>query len=123
MVLVGVIAAGTVSAAVTQVQTSVTIVNGNGERISGRVTSPEKACMKGRRVTVYMRTGSARRNYGYPGHEVVGKSTTRSNGNWEIKASEAFLEADYRPFVASKRVTAGDEDFLCKSRWGPTKHL
>lgn len=120
VVLVGVIAAGEVYAA-TPVKTSVTIVNANGEKFTGRVTSPKKACLKGRKVTLYMALG-ARRNYGYPGFEAVGKATTRSNGNWEVKASEAFLEGNYRAYVAPKRVTAGDESLFCMPRWGPTKH-
>jgi hypothetical protein len=121
MVLVGAIAAGAVSAAVSA-PTSVTILNGNGERFSGRVTSPKKACMKGRRVTLYLKLSGLRSYEGYPGFEAVGKATTKSNGNWEVKASEAFLEGDYRPFVAAKRVTSGDETLLCMARWGPTKH-
>jgi hypothetical protein len=121
MVLVAAIAAGAVSAATTPVKSSVTILNGNGERFTGRVTAPKKACMKGRRVTLYVAT-SGLRNYGYPGFEAVGRATTKSNGNWEVKASEAFLEGDYRAFVAAKRVAAGDETLLCMARWGPTKH-
>ena len=120
MVLVAVIAAAEVSAA-TPVKTSVKILNGNGERFTGRVTSPKKACMKGRKVTLYVATRGLR-NYGYPGFEAVGRATTKSNGNWEVKASEAFLEGDYRAFVAAKRVTAGDETLLCMARWGPSLH-
>jgi hypothetical protein len=121
MVLVGVIAAAEVSAA-TPVKTSVTILNANGERFTGRVTSPKKACVKGRRITLYMKI-SARRNYGgYPGFEAVGRATTKSNGNWEAEASEAFLEGDYRVFVAAKRVTADGQSLLCMARWGPPKH-
>ncbi len=120
MVLVAVIASAEVSAA-TPVKTSVTILNGNGERFTGRVTSPKKACMKGRRVTLYVAT-SGLRNYGYPGFEAVGSASTKSNGNWEVRASEAFLEGDYRAFVATKRVKAGDETLLCMARWGPSLH-
>jgi hypothetical protein len=123
MVLIGVIAAGVVSAAASPVKTSVSILNGNGERFTGRVTSPKKACIKGRKVTLYMETGSARRNYGgYAGYEAVGKATTKSNGNWEIEASQAFLEGNYRASVAAKRVTAGGETFLCMAKWGTTRH-
>jgi hypothetical protein len=122
MVLVGVIAAGQVIAA-TPVQTSVTILNGNGERFTGRVTSPKKACLKGRSVTLYMAVGPRRDYVGYPGFEAVGKATTRSNGNWKVNASEeAFLEGNYRAFVAAKRVKVGDESLLCMARWGPTRH-
>ena len=121
MVLVAAIGAGAVSAATTPVKSSVTILNGNGERFTGRVTSPKKACMKGRRVTLYVATRSLG-NYGYPGFEAVGKATTRSNGSWEVRASEAFLEGDYRAFVAAKRVTAGNESLLCMARWGPSLH-
>ena len=120
MVLVAVIASAEVSAA-TPVKTSVTILNGNGERFTGRVTSPKKACMKGRRVTLYVATRSLG-NYGYPGFEAVGSASTKSNGNWEVRASEAFLEGDYRAFVAAKRVKAGDETLLCMARWGPSLH-
>jgi hypothetical protein len=122
VVLVAVIAAAGVSAA-TPVTTSVTILNINGERITGRVTSPKKACMKGRKITLYLRSASVRRNYGYPGYQTAGRATSRSNGTWEVKpSSETFLEGDYRAFVASKRVTTGGETLLCKSRWGSTKH-
>ena len=122
VVLVAVIAAVEVSAATTPVKTSVTILNVNGERIAGRVTSPEKACMKGRRVTVYIKLSGLRSYGAYPGYEAVGRATTKSNGNWAVRASEAFLEGDYRAFVASKRVTAGDRGLLCTARWGSTKH-
>jgi len=120
MVLVGMIAAE-VSAA-TSATTSVTIVNANSERFTGRVTSPKKACMKNRRVTLYMKISAGRSYEGYRGFEVVGKATTKSNGNWEARASEAFLEGDYRAFVASRRVMSGDQVLLCMSRWGPTTH-
>ena len=121
MVLVAVTTAAGVSAA-TPVKSSVTILNGNGERFTGKVTSPKKACLKGRKVTLYVATAGLRNYTGYPGFEAVGRATTKSNGNWEVKASEAFLEGDYRAFVAAKRVTAGDETLLCMARWGPSKH-
>jgi hypothetical protein len=123
MVLVGALAASEVSAA-TAVKTSVTILDANGERFTGRVTSPKQACVKGRKITLYIYTAtSGRRNYaGYPGYEVVGKATTNANGNWEVKASEAFLEGDYRASVARKKVSSGGDTFLCMARWGPPKH-
>jgi len=121
VLLVAVIAAAGASAA-TPVKTSVTILNGNGERFTGRVTSPKKACVSGRRVTLYVATAGLRSYAGYPGFEAVGRATTKSNGNWEIEASEAFLEGNYRAFVAAKRVTAGDETLLCMARWGPLRH-
>lgn len=121
VVLVAVIAAAGVSAA-TPVKSSVTILNGNGERFTGRVTSPKRACLAGRKITLYVATAGLRSYAAYPGFEAVGRATTRSNGNWEVKASEAFLEGDYRAFVAAKRVTAGDETLLCMARWGPSKH-
>jgi hypothetical protein len=109
--------------AATQVKTTVTILNGNGERFTGSVTSPDKACRKGRKINLCMKI-SARRNYGYKGYEVVGKATTRSNGRWEIKrsAAEAFQEGDYRAFVASKRVKSGGQSLLCMSGWGQARH-
>lgn len=124
MVVIGAIAAGEAIAKTTQVSSSVNILNGNGERVTGRVTSPKKACMKGRKITLYLSI-NARRNYGYPGFEAVGTATSRSNGNWEVKrnSEEAFLEGYYRAFVAAKRVTSGGESVLCKSSWGPTKHV
>jgi hypothetical protein len=79
--------------------------------------------MKGRKVTLYLAIGGGRRNYGYPGFEAVGTATTKSNGNWEVRASEAFLEGYYRAFVAAKRVTSGGETLNCMSRWGPSKHV
>ena len=117
MVLMTVIAAAEVGAA-TPVKTSVTILNGNGERFTGKVSSPEKACLKGRRVTLY-REIDGRRNYGLPGYEAVGRATTRSNGTWRLEASEeAFLKGNFRAFVAARRVTAGDESLLCTARLG-----
>jgi hypothetical protein len=120
--LVAVTAAGEATAA-TPIRTSVTILNGNGERFTGKVSSPKKACLRGRRVTLYMKS-IGRRSYGYPGYEAVGRTTTRSNGTWEVKrgAEEAFQEGDYRAFVAAKRVNAGDQSLLCASRWGPIRH-
>jgi hypothetical protein len=122
ILLIVAVAAAEVSAATTPVKSSVTILNGNGERFTGRVTSPKKACMKGRRVTLYIATGGRRDDAGHPGFEAVGRATTKSNGNWEIRASEAFLEGDYRAFVAAKRVTDGGGSLLCMSRWGPSRH-
>ena len=122
--LVAVTLAGEATAA-TPITTSVTILNANGERFTGKVSSPKKACLKGRRVTLYISMKSvARRNYGYPGYGVVGRATTRSNGTWEVKrgAEEAFQEGDYRAYVAAKRVDAGGKSLLCASRWGPTRH-
>src|SRR5262245_46445851 len=106
--LVAVTVAGQAAAA-TPITTSVKILNGNGERFTGKVSSPKKACLKGRRVTLYMKN-TARRNYGYPGYQAVGSTTTRSNGTWEVKrrAEEAFQEGDYRAYVAAKRVKAGE---------------
>jgi hypothetical protein len=121
MVLVGAIAAGAVSAA-TPVKTSVTILNANGERFTGRVTSPKKACLKGRRVTLYMKIVARRNHGGYPGFEAVARATTKANGSWEVKASEAFLEGDYRASVAPKRVTSGGQSLFCMARWGATRH-
>ena len=119
MVLVAVIAASEASAA-TPVKSSVTILNGNGERFTGKVSSPEKACLKGRRVTLYRKI-SGRRNYGLPGYEAVGTATTRSNGTWKMEAAgEAFLKGSFRAFVAARRVTAGDETLLCSARLGIT---
>jgi hypothetical protein len=111
------------AAAATSTMTSVTILNANGERFTGKVSSPKKACLKGRKVTLYMKS-NARRSYAYPGYAAVGRATTRSNGTWEVKrgAEEAFQEGDYRAFVASKRVNAGGQSLLCASRWGPTRH-
>jgi hypothetical protein len=124
VVAIGAIAAGQAIAA-TQASSPVTILNGNGERVTGRVTSTKKACLKGRKVTLYLSIGGGRRNYGYPGFEAVGSATTKSNGNWEVKSrsDEAFLEGYYRAFVAAKRMTSGGESLLCKSSWGPTKHV
>ena len=97
-----------------------TILNGNGERFTGRVSSPEKACLKGRKVILYRKI-SGRRNFGLPGYEAVGRATTRSNGTWKIEASEeAFLKGSFRAFVAARRVTAGDESLLCSARLGIT---
>ena len=119
IVLVAMIATAEVSAA-TPVKTSVTILNGNGERFTGKVSSPKKACLKGRRVILYRKI-SGRRNYGLPGYEAVGSATTRSNGTWRMEASEeAFLKGNFRAFVAAKRVTAGDESLLCAARLGLT---
>jgi len=117
MVLVAVIATAEVSAAA-PVKTSVTILNGNGERFTGRVSSPKKVCLKGREVTLYRKI-SGRRNYGLPGYEAVGSATTRSNGTWRLEASgEAFLKGSFRAFVAAKRVTAGGGSLLCAARLG-----
>ena len=119
MVLMAVIAAAEVGAA-TPVKTSVTILNGNGERFTGKVSSPKKACLKGRRVTLYRKI-SGRRNYGLPGFEAVGGATTMPNGTWRIEASgEAFLKGGFRASVAAKRVMDGDESLLCAARLGVT---
>ena len=113
MVLVGAIAAGAASAATT----SVKIVGDDRQRERGKVHGQgdlaEEGLHEGPQGHPLRGDRQPRRNYGYPGYEAVGKATTRSNGNWEVKASEAFLEGDYRAFVAAKRVTAGDETLLC----------
>jgi hypothetical protein len=103
------------------VKSTVKIVTGNSERFSGRVTSAQKACMKGRKVTLYVNSASAgQRAYGYAGYEVVGKATTKANGNWVVKQrAEPFLAGVYRPSVAAKTVTSGGETFHCLAKWGP----
>jgi len=125
VLLIGVLAAGELWAA-TRVKTSVTIRNGNSERFTGRVTSPKKACVKRRKVTLYVYTATnGLRSYaGHRGYEAVGRATTNAKGNWEIRASasEAFLEGDYRASVASKKVRSGGHVFFCLARWGPTRH-
>src|SRR5262249_13552786 len=122
MVLVGLIATAEGTAATT-IATSETILNGNGERFTGKVAAPKKACLQGSKITLYVKA-TARRSYGYRGYQTVGKATTRSNGAWEVKrgTEEAFQEGDYRAYVAAKRVNAGGQSLLCASRWGPTRH-
>jgi hypothetical protein len=81
--------AGTAGAAkATSVKTTVKIYSGNSERFSGRVTTgKKKACMKARKVTLYVNTASAgQRAYGrYPGYEAVGTATTKANGTWLVR--------------------------------------
>ena len=112
-------AAGTASAGA-PVKTTVKITSTSASLFTGTVSSPKKACEKGRKVTLY-RQATARANYsGYPGYEPVGKATTDAKGDWEIEASNAFLEGDYRAAVAAKKVPAGGGFLSCATRWGPT---
>ena len=104
------------------VKTTVRITTANSERFAGRVTSAKKACMKGRRVTLYVNSASAgQRSYGrYPGYEAVGTATTKANGNWLVRSrAEPFLAGLYRASVAAKTVTSGGETFHCLAKWGP----
>jgi len=114
---------GTAGAAkATPVKTAVKIYNGNSERFSGTVTAAKKACVKGRRVTLYVNSASAgQRSYGrYPGYEAVGTATTKANGNWRVRSrAEPFLAGLYRASVAAKTVTSGGETFHCLAKWGP----
>jgi hypothetical protein len=104
------------------VKSGVTIDNGNSERFSGRVTSAKKACMKGRRVTLYVNSAtSGQRALGryFSGYEVVGTATTKANGHWVIRSrAEPFLAGLYRAYVAAKTVTSGGETFRCMAVWG-----
>jgi hypothetical protein len=123
MALLGVVAAQAIAA--TPVKTSVTILDGNGERFAGKVTSPKRACVKGRKVILYMRSLERRGGGLYRGFEAVARTRSKSNGAWKVTTSpsDAFLEGDYRAFVAAKRVSSGGHSLLCKSRWGPLKHV
>ena len=98
--------AGTAGASkAASVKTKVTIATANSERFAGRVTSAKKACMKARKVTLYVNSASAgQRSYGrYPGYEAVGTATTKANGNWRVRSrAEPFLAGLYRASVAAK---------------------
>jgi hypothetical protein len=115
--------AGTAGASkATSVKTVVKIYSGNSERFSGRVTAAKKACMKSRKVTLYVNSASAgQRSYGsYPGYEAVGTATTKANGTWLVRSrAEPFLAGFYRASVAAKTVTSGGETFRCLAKWGP----
>jgi hypothetical protein len=113
-------AAGTgMASASAPVKTTVTITSTSATLFTGKVGSPKKACAKGRKITLY-RQMTAREGYaGYPGYEPVGTDTTDASGNWEVTASNAFLEGDYRVAVAAKKVSTGNGFFLsCAARWG-----
>lgn len=51
-------------------------IKSHGLTFSGRVTSPNAACERGRRVTLHRTNG-----------EVLGKATTSASGRWKITAS------------------------------------
>src|SRR5690242_735399 len=100
VVLLGGLTASAASKAIHE-KTHVTITSTSATKFTGRVTSPKKACEKGRRVSLYRQEGSARPYGGaYPGFSLQGSTTTGPTGNWELEASTAFLEGEYRAAVA-----------------------
>ena len=104
-------------------KTHVTITSTSATKFTGTVTSPKKACEKGRRVSLYRQEGSARLYGGpYEGFSLQGSTTTGPTGNWELDASSAFLEGEYRAAVAPKVVTAGGKKYFCSPVWGSFTH-
>jgi hypothetical protein len=118
--------AGTAGASkATSVKTTVKIYSGNSERFSGRVITGKKAkaCMKARKVTLYVNSASAGQRISgryFAGYEVVGSAKTKSNGTWLVRSrAEPFLAGVYRAYVAARTVTSGGETFRCMAVWGP----
>jgi hypothetical protein len=115
------LAATTAAASLTRVKTTVAITSTGATKFTGKVTSPKRACEKGRKVTLYRQMGArplGANVSGYPGYEPQGNDMTDADGNWEIVASEFFVEGTFRAAVAPKKITAGGHSWLCSPVWG-----
>jgi hypothetical protein len=122
VICLGAVGGAAGAAKATPVKTTVKISSTSPTKFTGKVTA-KKACEKGRKVTLYrQQSGRAASSSGYPGYEAEGTAKTDANGNWEIEASEAFLEGTYRPSVAPMKVSGGGVSLLCSPAWGMPRH-
>jgi hypothetical protein len=76
----GLLAAGSAAGAkVTKVKSTVKITSGEPTEFKGKVTSGNKKCLKGRKVKLFMESGSE--------DDLVGTAKTTASGAWEIHGS------------------------------------
>jgi hypothetical protein len=100
-------AIGTASAAkVTNVKSTVTIKSGEGSKFTGKVSSAQKACTRGRKVKLFMEPYSGGRD------ELVGTTKTKSSGIWELKGS--FMAGIYHAEVTSSFVHTDSATLNCR---------
>jgi hypothetical protein len=105
---VGLTAAGATN--VVQIASHVSIKS-TGLTFSGKVTSPNAACVTGRKVTLYRTNGN-----------VLGSTTTSSSGRWKITASGSAgitLGHFYAKVKRRSEGTAGTT-YVCKAAVSPT---
>jgi hypothetical protein len=108
--------AGSATASVPTVKTTVKITSGEGTEFKGKVSSPKKQCRANRTVKLYMEAGSAR-----SAGTVVGTAKTDASGLWEIEGS--FVAAVYYARVASVLVHANGSEFRCSYAWTMPAHF
>ncbi|HEX2392995.1 MAG TPA: hypothetical protein VHI77_08755 [Solirubrobacterales bacterium] len=121
VVCLGALAGAAAASKATPVKTTVKIASTSPTLFTGKVTS-KKACEKGRKVTLYRQETARAGSSGYSGYERQGTAKTDAHGNWEIEASEAFLEGTYRAAVAPMKISSGGTSLMCSSAWGVPRH-
>jgi hypothetical protein len=100
------------AAKVTNVKSTVTIKSGEGSEFTGKVSSAQKACRRGRKVKLLRESDSGGKD------ELVGTDKTDATGAWEIKGS--FMAGMYHAEVTSSYVHSGSDTFHCLARVGFT---
>jgi hypothetical protein len=86
-------------------------IKSNGLTFSGKVTSPNAACVSGRKVTLFRTNGN-----------VLGTQTTGASGRWKIKASGSAGISLGHFFAKVKRRAEGTAGtiFVCKAAQSST---
>jgi hypothetical protein len=108
VVLAGVaaLAVGPAAASTTKVQSTVTIVSGEGAEFTGKVKSAKKKCRAGRTVKLYRDAGSSRVD-----SDLVGTAKTNKAGVWTMDGS--FFAGVYWAQVLPLLVMIEGERFRC----------
>ena len=91
---------------VTNVKSTVTIKSGEGSKFTGKVSSAQKACTRGRKVKLLMEPYSGGKD------ELVGTTKTKSNGIWNLTGS--FMAGVYHAEVTSSVVRTDSGTLNCR---------
>jgi hypothetical protein len=108
VVLAGVaaLAVGPAAASTTKVQSTVTIVSGEGAKFTGKVKAAQKKCRAGRTVKLYREAGSSR-----VGDTLVGTAKTNKAGAWTLDGT--FYAGVYFAQVLPLLVMIEGDPFRC----------
>lgn len=89
----------------------------SGSHLSGQVTSHEKACLKGRLVTLFRQRANAST------FSVVARVASSPNGNWRLTSPSIVPPGRYRARVALRSVNEGICDAATSATvaWTPKK--
>lgn len=103
---VAALAVGPAAASTAKVQSTVTIVSGEGAEFTGKVKSAKKKCRAGRTVKLYREAGSSR-----AGDTLVGTAKTNKAGTWTLDGT--FYAGVYFAQVLPLLVMIEGERFRC----------